>query len=53
MVSVDAEHGHLVLVPGATGQGSPGSLSFGGRGLCDPETRRTTRSAKGVRPPLV
>ena len=37
---------------GATAPGSStGSLFLDGRGLCDPETRRTTRSAKGVRPP--
>ena len=33
-----AERGRLVPVPSVMERGSPGSLNFGGRGLCDLET---------------
>ena len=39
-----AERGHLVPAPSAMARGSPGSLNFGGRGLCDLETADSTVS---------
>lgn len=47
-----AEHGHLAPAPGVTGQDSPGSLRMM-VGVVHPETRRTTRSTKGVHPPTL
>ena len=39
-----AERGHLVPAPSAMARGSPGSLNFGGWGLCDLETADSTVS---------